>query len=163
MLSITVSELMIIGVIPHRNKPLMKYENHIVTLSNGIKVINTSPHPFIFDDGTVVKPIPDLVTGGRKGLNAEAYEVEHPQGEPFQSTGWDALEGGLVFLVRLPDDVLVLASSIAAQAYGYPVVSTVPTPETSGRGVAYKDKRVRSDRFNLFGCNPDLVKINWGE
>ncbi len=129
----------------------MNYENHIVTLSNGIKVINTSPHPFIFDDGTVVNPIPDLVTGERNGLNASAFEMEHPRGEPFQTSTWETLEEGLVFLVRLPADVLVLASAIAAQAYGYPVVSTVPTPETSGRGVAFKDKRVRSDRFNLFG------------
>ena len=129
----------------------MNIENHIVTLSNGTQVINTSPHPFIFDDETVVKPIPDLMTGGRKGLNASAVDEEHPRGAPFQRTGWESLEEGLTFLARLPEGVLVLASAIAAQAYGYPVVSTVPTPETSGRGVAFEDKRVRSDRFNLFG------------
>lgn len=129
----------------------MNIENHIVTLSNGTQVINTSPHPFIFDDETVVKPLPDLMTGGRKGLNASAVDEEHPRGAPFQRTGWKPLEEGLTFLARLPEGVLVLASAIAAQAYGYPVVSTVPTPETSGRGVAFEDKRVRSDRFNLFG------------
>ena len=91
------------------------------------------------------------MTGGRKGLNASAVDEEHPRGAPFQRTGWESLEEGLVFLARLPEGVLVLASAIAAQAYGYPVVSTVPTPETSGRGVAFEDKRVRSDRFNLFG------------
>ena len=66
----------------------MNIENHIVTLSNGTQVINTSPHPFIFDDETVVKPIPDLMTGGRKGLNASAVDEEHPRGAPFQRTGW---------------------------------------------------------------------------
>ena len=129
----------------------MNIENHIVTLSNGTQVINTSPHPFIFDDETVVKPLPDLMTGGRKGLNASAVDEEHPRGAPFQRTGWESLEEGLAFLASLPEGVLVITSAIAAQAYGFPVVSTVPTPETSGRGVAFEDKRVRSDRFNLFG------------
>lgn len=126
------------------------FSESIVTLSNGTRVINTSPHPFVFDDETVVKPAP-LETGGRKGLNASPIDKEHPRGAPFQMTGWEPLEEGLAFLASLPEGVLVITSAIAAQAYGFPVVSTVPTPETSGRGVAFEDKRVRSDRFNLFG------------
>ena len=28
----------------------------VTVLSNGVKVVNSSPHPFVFDDGTVVPP-----------------------------------------------------------------------------------------------------------
>ena len=34
-------------------KEEINMKDKIVKLSNGVKVINTSPHPFTFEDGTV--------------------------------------------------------------------------------------------------------------
>ena len=48
-------------------KEEINMKDKIVKLSNGVKVINTSPHPFTFEDGTVVPPC------GRT-LNAEFKE-----------------------------------------------------------------------------------------
>ena len=105
------------------------------------------PHPFIFDDETS-KPFPDLMTGGR-ATERYAVDEEHPRG----ALSKDWLKPLRKVLPSLHATRRSVGSrfSHAAQAYGYPVVSTVPTPETSGRGVAFEDKRVRSDRFNLFG------------
>lgn len=51
--------------------------NAITTLSNGLKIANfSSPHPFIFVDGSVL-PAVDNETA--RALMLDAVEVEHPQ------------------------------------------------------------------------------------
>ena len=120
----------------------------IVVLSNGVRVVNTSPHPFVFDDGTSVPACG--VT-----LNAAFVEGETPavpgfSGVVFVTTAKQSTAEGLSFLENVPEGVLVLGSAIAAEAYGFPVVMAVPTAETAGRGTPPADKRMRSDRFTRF-------------
>tara|TARA_B100000214_G_scaffold119364_2_gene84379 strand:- start:3581 stop:4036 length:456 start_codon:yes stop_codon:yes gene_type:complete len=125
----------------------------VTVLSNGVKVVNSSPHPFVFDDGTVVPPC---------GITLNAQFIEREQGSlplashtgkrvTFVVTDKVPTEEGTAFLDAVPDGVLVLGSLIAAEAYCFPVVQPVPTPETAGRGTAPADRRVRSDRFTRFG------------
>lgn len=121
----------------------------IVTLSSGLRVVNSSPHPFVFDDGTTVPPC-------GMTLNARFVESEAPFRDgtmsdvTFVVTDKVPTEEGIAFLSAVPDGVLVLGSLIAAEAYGFPVVQPVPTPETAGRGVPPADRRCRSDRFTRF-------------
>ena len=121
----------------------------IVTLSSGLRVVNSSPHPFVFDDGTTVPPC-------GMTLNARFVESEAPFRDgtmsdvTFVVTDKIPTEEGIAFLSAVPDGVLVLGSLIAAEAYGFPVVQPVPTPETAGRGVPPADRRCRSDRFTRF-------------
>ena len=121
-------------------------DDGIVALSNGVLVVNTSPHPFVFADGTTVASCG--VT-----LNARFVETEAPFRDgtlnevTFVVTEKVPTEQGLKFLSVVPDGVLVLGSMIAAEAYGFPVVQPVPTPETAGRGVPPADKRVQVSRF----------------
>ena len=118
----------------------------VTVLSNGVKVVNSSPHPFVFDDGTVVPPC---------GATLNARFIERETGTDgtvtFVVTDKVPTEEGTAFLDAVPDGVLVLGSLIAAEAFGFPVVQPVPTPETAGRGTAPADRRVRSDRFTRFG------------
>jgi hypothetical protein len=121
-------------------------DDGIVALSNGVLVLNTSPHPFVFDEGTTVPPCG--IT-----LNARFVESEAPFRDgtldevTFVVTEKVPTEQGLEFLSAVPDGVLVLGSMIAVEAYGFPVVQPVPTPETAGRGTPPADKRVQSARF----------------
>lgn len=118
----------------------------VTVLANGVKVVNSSPHPFVFDDGTVVPPC---------GATLNARFIERETGTDgavtFVVTDKVPTEEGTAFLDAVPDGVLVLGSLIAAEAFGFPVVQPVPTPETAGRGTAPADRRVRSDRFTRFG------------
>ena len=97
----------------------------IVTLSSGLRVVNSSPHPFVFDDGTTVPPC-------GMTLNARFVESEAPFRDgtmsdvTFVVTSKVPTEEGIAFLSAVPDGVLVLGSLIAAEAYGFPVVQPVP-------------------------------------
>jgi hypothetical protein len=130
-------------------------EQQTTELPNGVLVINTSPHPFVFDGEITVPP------SGTK-LNATFDEVEAPfDANRFESVGHLPLgvnfvtlkknptEEGLAFLASVPKSVLVIGSIIAAEAYGFPVVAPVPTPETAGRETAPADKRMRIDTFTV--------------
>ena len=130
-------------------------EDMIIELSNGVKVINTSPHPFTFEDGTVVPPCGTT-------LNATFEEVQWTNQAGNQvNAGSGAIEllqsrkvpqaAGLEFVQSVPSEVLILGSAIAAEAYGYPVVMAKPTAETAGRGTPPADKRMRIAQFTAWG------------
>ena len=126
---------------------------NVITLTNGVRCINSSPHPFIFEDGTVV---PSCGTA----LNAVFRESEAPfrdgtmQEVTFVVTEKKPTEEGIAFLDTVPDGVLVLGSAIAAEAYGFPVVMPNPTVETAGRGTPPAEKRMRVGTFTRFPVKP---------
>ena len=117
----------------------------LVVLSNGVRVVNTSPHPFVFDDGTVVPPC-------GISLNAKFVEDHYAtstDGVEFVRTLKCPTEDGAEFVsAATAMGVLLLGSAIAVEAYGYPVVGPIPTPETAGRGTPPADRLVQSGRFN---------------
>lgn len=88
----------------------------ITTLSNGVRVMNfSSPHPFIFTDGSVLPPV-DADTA--RALMLDAVEIEHTNGR------WVDVE--LVF--KLNDTVREAVE--AAQASDVDIV-LVPLPVLS--------------------------------
>ena len=100
----------------------------IVVLENGIKVINSSPHPFVFDDGTTV-PSCGI------SLNCDFVENEATPKDIFSDLTFVTVTKmpraeGIAFLDVVPIGVLVLGSAHAAEAYGFPVVMPVPTPDS---------------------------------
>jgi len=115
----------------------------IVVLKNGVRVINSSPHPFVFDDGTTV-PSCGI------SLNCDFVETETNPKDIFSNITLVLVDKtpraeGIAFLNVVPIDVLVLGSAHAAEAYGFPVVMPVPTPD-SKRG-SFADRKVCSARF----------------
>ena len=88
----------------------------IVVLQNGVRVLNSSPHPFVFDDGTTV-PSCGI------SLNCDFVETEATPKDIFSMltlvsvTKMPRAEG-IAFLDVVPIDVLVLGSAHAAEAYG---------------------------------------------
>jgi len=117
----------------------------LVVLSNGVRVVNTSPHPFVFDEGTVVEPC-------GVALNAQFVETHYAtssEGVQFVRTDKVPTDEGAEFVSAAKAmGVLLLGSAIAVEAYGFPVVGCIPTPETAGRGTPPADRRVQSERFN---------------
>ena len=122
----------------------------LVVLKNGMKVINSSPHPFVFDDGTTV-PSCGI------SLNCDFVENEATPKDIFSILTFVTVTKmpraeGIAFLDVVPIGVLVLGSAHAAEAYGFPVVMPVPTPD-SKRG-SFADRRVCSDRFTVTQTPP---------
>lgn len=125
-----------------------EYDDSMVyTLSNGVKVLSTTWHSFIFEDETEVEPS-GVMLNADFGGNPLDLEVEVDV--DFVTPTKLPREDGLAFLATVPEGVLVVGSAVAAEAYGYPVVSTVPTPDSIGRGADKDQKRVRIDQFNCW-------------
>ena len=122
----------------------------IVVLKNGVKAINSSPHSFVFDDETTV-PSCGI------SLNCDFVENEATPKDIFSILTFVTVTKmpraeGIAFLDVVPTDVIVLGSAHAAEAYGFPVVMPVPTPD-SKRG-SFADRRVCSDRFTVTQTPP---------
>ena len=132
----------------NKNNGEMNMEDMIVELSNGVTVLNTSPHPFVFEDGTTVPPCGTMLNAVFEETKCAADEDW--SGVEFVSTQKNPTEEGLAFLATVPDGVLVLGSAIAAEAYGFPVVMAKPTPETAGRGTPPAEKRMCIGTFTRF-------------
>jgi hypothetical protein len=129
----------------------------VVELSNGTFVVNCCRHSFEFEDGTVVEP-----SGFELNCDLKEKEwAEDTQPEHLLIQG-----GGMVTLRKVPrddglkiisdvykpmyaeregDDILLLASMFAAEAYGYPVVNPRPTDDTMDRNG--RNKIMCVDRF----------------
>ena len=117
----------------------------LVVLSNGLRVVNTSPHPFVFDDGTVV---PSCGISLNAQFVEDHYATSTDGVEFVRTLKCPTEEGGEFVSAATAMGVLLLGSAIAVEAYGYPVVGPIPTPETAGRGTPPADRRVQSGRFN---------------
>jgi len=123
-------------------------ENFVVTFSNGIRVINTTPHPLNFLDGDVVVEIP--CSGVL--INAKALNDETPEGvvtfcEPT-FVGEPESELRLQELERDLPGVLIIGSVIAAQAYPGRVCAMIAAPGFERKPPA--EKRMSTSRFTRF-------------
>ena len=148
----------------NRKLPLMseitEFNTDMVhTLSNGVEVLSTTWHPVIFEDGTTVQPSgfilnakfeSDLIPSNHVPFFAE-WSDEH--NIRFVNPVKKPTEEGLAFVMSVPHGILILGSAIAAEAYGFPVVSAVPTPDSIGRGADKDKKRVQIGSFNVYGLN----------
>ena len=121
----------------------------IIMLPNGLKVINTTPHPITFETESGV-----LITVPSCGflLNAkfEEKETEGPlAGLNYVKSEFLETVLGRRFIDEIPEDVLIIGSLIAAQTYNGEVALTVPF-KGGHRKVAGAGKTYCMDKFTIF-------------
>jgi len=106
--------------------------------------VNATPHELRFDDGSTVKGNPELAQVLSAGV--EEREITRFAGIVFVSTEFIGLPEGYKLVAKARDagNVFLIGSIIAAQAYRFPVISPITTPETARKPpdqkVCYKNK-----------------------
>lgn len=124
--------------------------DNCVTFSNGVTVLNTTPHGLTFQD--VDGQLVQVPTSGVL-VNAKPMEVEvetHMSGVTFVETKWTQDEESLAFLNWMKENhpqTLVIGSAIALQAYKGLVVGMTPVP--GFERVAPADKRMSTTKFTV--------------
>lgn len=122
-------------------------------LSNGIEVINVSPHPFVFlSDAGIETTVPAsgivISSSVEEEIASPPEGFTPPEGVTFQTPNFLGNEEAEEFLKNAPKGVLILGSMIAAQAYKKRICSTVAYPGYERVPVA--EKRVREDKFTIY-------------
>ncbi len=113
----------------------------VVRLSNGVQVINCTPHELRFEDGTVVMPSGYLLQAQmeEKRVSDFVYEVRvlpTPEGEQELQE----------IEQRYGKDVFILGSAISAQAYPGRVKMVVLTKNRA----KVTEKVCRRDKFSVY-------------
>lgn len=123
--------------------------------SNGVTVVNCTPHPIRFQDLTGEVVTIDLNL--EYLINAEVQEevtVDEDLGIEFVQPRFIANENGWGIVSRIHKehgmDAVIIGSIIAAQAYGGAVCGMVPVP--GYERVAPAEKLMRVDKFTRY-CN----------
>ena len=118
------------------------------TFSNGVKVINVTPHPLTFQDGDEIVEVP------KSGLLINAHPIETPlsNGVPkIIKTAFHADKTSGVILAdieKLFPGIIPIGSIIAAQAFPARVFGMTPMP--GFERVAPAEKRMNPDKFTSF-------------
>jgi len=117
--------------------------------SNGVKVVNVTPHPLSFLDGDVVVTIPKSgILVNAKVVNEEnvedavTYCIPAFVSDPVSEQSLTDLEK------TLPDGTLIVGSIVAAQAYPGRVVGMVPAP--GFERVTPAEKRMSTSHFTRY-------------
>lgn len=126
----------------------------VVTFSNGDTVINTTPHELTFLDGEEVKTVPVsgiLINGkpvetfshmmGKSKMVKTIFEGNQEGREAIARIRQEARNEGI-------DNILIVGSIIAAQAYPGDVVAMIPAP--GFERVPPDQKRMMVDKFTIF-------------
>ncbi|RLJ05888.1 MAG: hypothetical protein DRP18_02080 [Candidatus Aenigmatarchaeota archaeon] len=114
----------------------------IVQLSNGVQVINCTPHELVFEDGTIVHPSGYLLQAKmqERRVSEFIYEIEvlpTPEGEQELRE----------IEQKYGKDIIILGSSISAQAYPTRVKMVVLTKSRA----KVTEKVCRIDKFSIYG------------
>ncbi len=145
-------------------KEEINMKDKIVKLSNGVKVINTSPHPFTFEDGTVVPPCGRTLNAEFKEgvFGSDAMSITQ-LGVKLLSSKLEPRAEDVSFVASLIEEknLLFLGSKIAAEAFGYPVVMAKPTADTAGRGTPPADKVMVIDQFTAWSSGINYHHPSW--
>jgi len=113
--------------------------NKVVRLSNGVRVINCTPHELKFEDGTVAMPSGYLLQAQWRRVSDFIYEVRvlpTPEGEQELQE----------IEQRYGRDVFILGSAISAQAYPRRVKMVVLTKNRA----KVSEKVCRRDKFSVY-------------
>ena len=129
----------------------LKIKNCTKVFSNGIAVVNTTPHPISFLDGEQVITVPSSNT-----LVVNASPCEEKLDEILVKTIFLSTEEGADILraigeTPLPGGALrrvIIGSIIAAQAYPGKVVGMTPAP--GYERVAPTEKRMSINKFTVY-------------
>ena len=111
-------------------------------LSNGVQVINCTPHELIFEDGTVVMPSGYLLQARmeERRISDFIYEVTVLPTEEGEKELEEIKQ-------KYGEDIIILGSSISAQAYPMRVKMVVLTKSRAKTS----EKVCRIDKFSVYG------------
>ena len=111
-------------------------------LSNGVQVINCTPHELIFEDGTVVMPSGYLLQARmeERRISDFIYEVTVLPTEEGEKELQEIKQ-------KYGEDIIILGSSISAQAYPMRVKMVVLTKSRAKTS----EKVCRIDKFSVYG------------
>ena len=114
----------------------------LVRLSNGVQVINCTPHELRFEDGTIAHPSGYLLQARmeERQVSEFIYEVRVLPTEEGKRELQEIEE-------KYGEDVIILGSSISAQAYLGKVKMIVLTKNRAKTS----EKICRIDKFSIYG------------
>ena len=113
----------------------------VVRLSNGVQVINCTPHELIFEDGTIAHPSGYLLQARmeERRISDFIYEVTVLPTEEGEKELQEIEQ-------KYGKDVIILGSSISAQAYPTRVKMVVLTKSRAKTS----EKVCRIDKFSVY-------------
>jgi len=113
----------------------------VVRLSNGVRVINCTPHELRFEDGTIAHPSGYLVQAKmqEKQLSEFIYEIKVLPTEEGEKELEEIKQ-------KYGEDIIILGSSISAQAYPTKVKMVVLTKSRA----KVTEKVCRIDKFSVY-------------
>ena len=119
--------------------------------SNGVAVVNTTPHPITFQDGAGTVTVP-----ASQELLLNAVPAEQAVDDLLVKTSFSGSSEGMNIIAAIqgtpmPEGArrrLIVGSIIAAQAYPGLVVAMTPAP--GYERVAPADKRMSVDKFTTY-------------
>ena len=119
--------------------------------SNGVAVVNTTPHPITFQDGAGTVTVP-----ASQELLLNAVPAEQAVDDLLVKTSFSGSSEGMKIIdaiqgTPMPEGArrrLIVGSIIAAQAYPGLVVAMTPAP--GYERVAPADKRMSVDKFTTY-------------
>ena len=117
------------------------------TFSNGVTVVNTTPHPINFLDGEEV-----VTVNSSKDLLINAKTEETPVGEHLVRATFSGSEEGQSIINQIKEvlpDAFIIGSILAANSYKE-VVGMCPAP--GFERVPPAEKRMSIDKFNVGEC-----------
>jgi len=113
----------------------------LVRLSNGVQIINCTPHELRFEDGTVVMPSGYLLQARmeERRISDFIYEVTVLPTEEGEKELQEIEQ-------KYGEDIIILGSSISAQAYPMRVKMVVLTKSRAKTS----EKVCRIDKFSVY-------------
>ncbi len=121
----------------------------VTTLSNGVQLLNCTPHAITFKDGEAEVTVEPC--GAKINARAEETEVERRGSATLVKTSFVQTEQGLAELAEITSqapDALVVGSIISAQAYPGRVVGMTAAP--GFERVPPTEKRMSCEKFTTF-------------
>lgn len=122
-----------------------------ITLSNGLRVLNATKHPYVMEDGQVVPPNPEVADI----LKATFVEEEVPgtvAGVRFVLSVAKPMPMGQAWLEGFKRNnlgVFVVTSGVSLQAYLDPVVIGFIATEETQRVADHGQKKMRLDKVQV--------------
>ena len=119
------------------------------TFSNGVTIVNTTPHPITFQDGDTLISIDSTPEDIINATVSEEAVLDKGCGVTFVKSKFNGSEEGKAKIERLyneyGEDAIIIGSILAAQAYPGQVFGMTPVP--GFERVAPAEKRMRIGKF----------------
>ena len=128
---------------------VIEIQEAVFTFSNGVSIINTTPHELTFLDGDVVVTVPkNGILLNAKPVEAVVFDDGTVQEVKTVFTGDDFGKALVEKILAVSPTVRIIGSIIAAQAYPGEVFAMTPAP--GFERVPPAEKRMSTSKFTTF-------------